>query len=1134
MISDIIRDVWAAILNELRQETKITEDEKKKAKSLAVFLLGAILILGTVVPLHVYSTVTLGNEVNLSNTPSVISSNPKIVASGSNVYVVWQEGATTSQGIFFNASSDSGSTFLSSGTIKLSSGTDDSDQAQITANGTKVYVVWRNDATDNDIFFKRSTDGSTFSDSTIDLSGDGTDAQNPHIATVGDNVYVVWENKTSTSPTNFDVVLRKSTTSGSAGSFTPTLTVNATNISADGKTSTASQIAATGTNVYVVWVNDTSSNAEIYLGSSTDSGATFPTITRISDDSINSKAPQVAASGNNVFVVWRNDTSPDNIGYAKSSDNGATFTTPINLSNTTGTFASDVQIVAIDSNVYVTWRDSSPGNNDILFTKSTDNGATFSTVINLSANSGSSILPKLNATGTNVYVTWKDNTSGDFDILLKSSVNNGKSFCGNPTNLSNNGGDSEKQQIASAGSKVYVTWQDDTDVSSNTDEVLFNVGTVSTTCFQFDETEYRVSETATLNVTSASSNTDSDSKETINVNVKSDTFAAGITLTLTETAKDSAVFEGTMTFSTSETSGSTLKVSTGDTITATLGSQTGTASIFAVTFDYDTTTPTLSLILNFSITDQNSNTDTSTAETISVNVKSDTDTTGISLQLNETGVNTGKFAPKSLVFMTGNDLVPFTSTMTIQLVESGSTFQNVNDDAVDKISMFFNSTSDQGGLTIILTETGVNTGIFKNTTSFTSGTSSGTALKAAPGDIFGLTFEGETSHGLVTPNGDPSLGALQTAIADTITVTHGGDSDSSVTITKGSGGGGGGGGLVRPSLVLDIVASASAGVFGGGGRGAAPILNLKALSQSSFIDMPDEIDQVIMNFHPFTPLEPFDVNAEQFETFDFPFSIDNDGYALSGYSNTLDTKTLNTGEATKIKTVFYMPFELEHVAFYTNIREGDSLDDSDAFLRFYTSKPDLNQIKDENGFFEYITLTIEEDGIKKTATFDIKFKNPMPKSDIVLRMWDKDLHSTTVLIFDAIEVVGPSIEPIEEPAPEGLEIPEPGTTIPETSELRIEESLTAVPDWIKTSARWWNNEQITDTGFARGIEYLIENNILKVPQTETFEQEQVQEIPGWIKNTAGWWGNGLLPDQDFVNGIQWLIENGIIKIQINS
>jgi len=291
--------------------------------------------------------------------------------------------------------------------------------------------------------------------------------------------------------------------------------------------------------------------------------------------------------------------------------------------------------------------------------------------------------------------------------------------------------------------------------------------------------------------------------------------------------------------------------------------------------------------------------------------------------------------------------------------------------------------------------------------------------------------------------------------------------------------------------------------------------------------------------------EPIDVTAEEFETFDFPFSIDNDGYALAGYSNTLDTKTLNTGEDTKIKTVFYIKAgnRIEHVSFYTNMREGDSIDDSDAFFSFWKSKPNQFQIKDENGFFEYINITIEEVGIKKIVTFDMKFLKPMPKSDIVLRMWDERLHSSTILILDAIEVVesenaDQNIEETEssstDVSSEDFKIPEPGTTPPEISELRIEESTTAIPDWIKTSAKWWNDEQISDTGFAKGIEYLIENNILKIPQTETFEQEQVQEIPGWIKNTAGWWGDGLLPDQDFVNGMQWLIKNGIMKIQTNS
>jgi len=245
------------------------------------------------------------------------------------------------------------------------------------------------------------------------------------------------------------------------------------------------------------------------------------------------------------------------------------------------------------------------------------------------------------------------------------------------------------------------------------------------------------------------------------------------------------------------------------------------------------------------------------------------------------------------------------------------------------------------------------------------------------------------------------LHKAETPLSDLITATFKGAEDTADINSADNNPGGGGGGLVRPSLVLDILASVGTGGGGGGG----PAVSLSALLRSNFIAIPNVIEQVIINFVPFTPLEPFDVNAEQFETFDFPLSIDNDGYALSGYSNTLDTKTLNIGEATKIKTVFYMTTKLEHVAFYTNIREGDTLDDSDAFLRFYKSEDEQLQIKDENGFFEYIDFTIEKDGIKQTATFDIKFLKPMPKSDIVLRMWDQDKRSTTVLIFDPTFVI---------------------------------------------------------------------------------------------------------------------------------
>ena len=39
-----------------------------------------------------------------------------------------------------------------------------------------------------------------------------------------------------------------------------------------------------------------------------------------------------------------------------------------------------------------------------------------------------------------------------------------------------------------------------------------------------------------------------------------------------------------------------------------------------------------------------------------------------------------------------------------------------------------------------------------------------------------------------------------------------------------------------------------------------------------------------------------------------------------------------------------------------------------------------------------------------------------------------------------------------------------------------------------------------------------------------------ESVPSWVKNTAGWWANNQISDDDFVNSIQYLIRVGIIII----
>ena len=68
--------------------------------------------------------------------------------------------------------------------------------------------------------------------------------------------------------------------------------------------------------------------------------------------------------------------------FIKSEDKGKTFGTPINLSNNTE-FSERPQIAVSKNGIFIVWADTTnPNNKEIMFTKSLDNGKTFSNPIN--------------------------------------------------------------------------------------------------------------------------------------------------------------------------------------------------------------------------------------------------------------------------------------------------------------------------------------------------------------------------------------------------------------------------------------------------------------------------------------------------------------------------------------------------------------------------------------------------------------------------------------------------------------------------------------------------------------------------------------------------------------------------------
>lgn len=95
------------------------------------------------------------------------------------------------------------------------------------------------------------------------------------------------------------------------------------------------------------------------------------------------------------------------------------------------------------------------------------------------------------------------------------------------------------------------------------------------------------------------------------------------------------------------------------------------------------------------------------------------------------------------------------------------------------------------------------------------------------------------------------------------------------------------------------------------------------------------------------------------------------------------------------------------------------------------------------------------------------------------------------------------------------------------------QEFSSIPNWIKSTTKFWVNGDVNDTDFEKGIQYLIENKIIKISETSQISQS-IQNVPSWIKNLAGMWINGKASDDDFTKAIEYLVNTGIIRVNVQS
>lgn len=140
---------------------------------------------------------------------------------------------------------------------------------------------------------------------------------------------------------------------------------------------------------------------------------------------------------------------------------------------------------------------------------------------------------------------------------------------------------------------------------------------------------------------------------------------------------------------------------------------------------------------------------------------------------------------------------------------------------------------------------------------------------------------------------------------------------------------------------------------------------------------------------------------------------------------------------------------------------------------------------------------------------------------------DPEIVDATVLVWESIDNPGALSPPVSFQIPIGQPMPLHQELA--SSDTTTDSKTFEIPIWIRNNANWWAEDQIDDETFVGGIQFLIKEDILRIPTTQV-TSTGTDEIPTWIKNNAGWWGEGLISDEDFINGIEYLVSNGIIRV----
>ena len=91
------------------------------------------------------------------------------------------------------------------------------------------------------------------------------------------------------------------------------------------------------------------------------------------------------------------------------------------------------------------------------------------------------------------------------------------------------------------------------------------------------------------------------------------------------------------------------------------------------------------------------------------------------------------------------------------------------------------------------------------------------------------------------------------------------------------------------------------------------------------------------------------------------------------------------------------------------------------------------------------------------------------------------------------------------------------------------QNIGKIPKWVKDTTNWWSITKITDQSFLNSLEYMMEKQIIVIPENEVFDNEKELKMISWIRNNLNSWSQNSSSNEEFFKSMNWLVEKEFIK-----